>query len=66
MVRKRYGDQTNAPKLVPLEVLSDLHSSLGTEYVLYNEFMPEAITRINTKQTNTNHTITPAKNVHPG
>ena len=42
MIRKMYGDQTNVPKFFPLQLLSDIHSSLGNEYVPYNEFTPEA------------------------
>ena len=31
MIRKMYGNQTNAPKLVQDEKLSDIHCNLGKE-----------------------------------
>ena len=58
MMRKMYGDQTNAPKITPLKVLSVIHGGLGNEYVPYNEFMPQILTRIDTKRTN-------VKNIYP-
>ena len=51
----------------PVQVLSDIHSSLGNEYVPYNEFMIESTQAFGTKHmisnTNTNdkHSITPDK-----
>ena len=38
MMSKMYGDKTNAPKLVPDEILSDVHDKLDEKYVPYNEF----------------------------
>ena len=52
MMRKMYGDQTNAPKFVPVKVLSDLHSKLGYEYVPYNEFnISKTQRKVNIKHT---------------
>ena len=54
-----YGDQTNAPKIVPVKVLSDIHSKLGETYVPYNEFsMLKILSKNNTKQTD-------VKNIYP-
>ena len=53
-----YGDQTNFPKIIPVQVLSDIYSSLGNKYIPYNKFMPEALTRIDTQQTDD-------KNIYP-
>ena len=52
MMRKVYKDWTNIPQIIPVQVMSDIHSYLGKEYVPYNNFMPEAtkvLTRVNTK-----------------
>ena len=55
------------PKLFLFHSLSDIHSSLGKEYVSCNEFMPEAFIRIDTKRTDTTcdikHTSTLTKHV---
>ena len=52
MMRKMYKDQTNAPKIVPVEVLSDMHSKLGDNNVPYNKFsMSKIPTKNNTQQT---------------
>ena len=37
MMRKMYEDQTNAPKIGPVKVLSDIYCNLGKEYLPYNE-----------------------------
>ena len=79
MMRKMYGDQTNAPKLVAVKVFSDIHSKLGKEYVPYNEYMLKILPKVNTKQRDKNiysdskvsntdkcvikHTATPTKYV---
>ena len=44
------------PKLFLFHSLSDIHSSLGNEYVPYNKFIPQALTRIDTKLTNDKNT----------
>ena len=53
MMRKMYGDKPNVPKLVPDEILSDIHDKLGEKYVPYNEFSMST-----TKQTD-------VKNIYP-
>ena len=59
LIRKMYEHQTNAAKLVPVKVLSDVYSNLGKEHVLYHEFsMSKILTRNNTKQTE-------VKNIYP-
>ena len=55
------------PHITPVQVLSDIHSSLGNEYVPYNEFMHEPTQALSTKHVDTNintngkHSITPDK-----
>ena len=67
MFTKIYGDNSEISHIGPVQVLSDIHSSLGNEYVPYNEFMIESIQAFGTKymisNTNTNdkHAITPDK-----
>ena len=67
MMKKMYGDKNEMPHITPVQVLSDIHSSLGNEYVPYNEFMHEPTQALSTKymvtNTNTNgkHSITPDK-----
>lgn len=52
MMGKIYGDNTKAPKLVPVKEFSDIHDKLGKKYVPYNEFgMSKTLTKVNTKQT---------------
>ena len=51
-----YGDETKVPQIIPVQVLSDIHSNLGYRYVPYNE-----LPSINTKEVNVNNTFTPAK-----
>ena len=59
MMTKMYGDQTNAPIIVPVKVLSDIHSKLGETYVPYNEFsMLKILSKNNTMQTD-------VKNIYP-
>ena len=54
-----YGDQTNAPKIVPVKVLSNIHCKLGKEYVPYHELsMSKILPRVNTKQID-------VKNIYP-
>ena len=53
MMSKMYGDKPNVPKLVPDEILSDIHDKLGKKYVPYNEFSMST-----TKQTD-------VKNIYP-
>ena len=37
-----YGDQNNTPKIVPVKVLSNIHSKLGEKHVKYNEYTKQA------------------------
>ena len=44
-------------KLFRIKVLSDIHNSLGKEYVPYIKFISRALTKVNTK-------LTDVKNIH--
>ena len=44
-----YGNWSNVPQIIQVQVLSDMQSSLGNKFVPYNNLMPEALTKINEK-----------------
>ena len=58
MMRKMYREKTNAPKLVLVEVLSDIHSKLVKEFVQYNEFSMSKTLTIQSKQTSKTYILT--------
>ena len=59
MMEKNYGDKVNTPQITPVQVLSDIHQSLGDKYVPYNEFMFENTNDLKTN--NEKQVISPTK-----